>query len=226
MKQVAATFVASWGNGKEVEVQLELTPRNWSKLLRGKGLSIRGKGYGYEGDFFWDYWQFVGGLDDRLEVCFGSKNDGTSGVVFGVVAWTALANTETVKVPSPPATAEQAFVERAEVPARPADASQKTAKPEPLINERMNRLRVERLKPFQSEILTYLEMWSTSLSAGGGLYIVNRPHWVLGDLRIYLENYVLQNGCLPGPDQTARLKDKGDWYLEFNAASELAKNEG
>ena len=66
MKQVAATFVASWGNGKEVEVQLELTPRNWSKLLRGKGLSIRGKGYGYEGDFFWDYWQFLGGLDDPL----------------------------------------------------------------------------------------------------------------------------------------------------------------
>jgi len=40
---------------------------------------IRGKGYSYEGDFFWDYWSFAGGLDDDLEVTYGS--DGGTGFI-------------------------------------------------------------------------------------------------------------------------------------------------
>jgi hypothetical protein len=43
-----------------------LTPRNWTKVRSGKPLHIRGKGYHYEGEFFWDYWSFEGGRCDTL----------------------------------------------------------------------------------------------------------------------------------------------------------------
>ncbi len=40
-------------------------------------MSIRGKGYYYEGSFFWDYWYFGGGLDGDLIVTYG--DDGGTG---------------------------------------------------------------------------------------------------------------------------------------------------
>jgi hypothetical protein len=62
-------LTVSWGN--DVEVSLRLTPRNWSRLQRGQSLRIRGKGYIYEGEFFWDYWTFTGGVAGDLSVEYG-----------------------------------------------------------------------------------------------------------------------------------------------------------
>jgi hypothetical protein len=39
-------------------------------------MTIPGKGYYYEGDFFEDFWHFSGGIDGRLEVTYGSPDDG------------------------------------------------------------------------------------------------------------------------------------------------------
>jgi hypothetical protein len=55
---------------------IRLTPRNWAKVKSGKPLRLRGKGYHYEGEFFWDYWTFAGGLDGELRVEYG-KDGGT-----------------------------------------------------------------------------------------------------------------------------------------------------
>jgi hypothetical protein len=95
---VPASFRASWGRGDEVEVELQLTSRNWAKLLRGKGLSIRGKGYRYEGDWFWDYWKFGGGLDDLVEVFFGDIHGIDSGAVFSAIARQAMVSDEAESV--------------------------------------------------------------------------------------------------------------------------------
>jgi hypothetical protein len=62
----AAHLSASWGY--DVKVDLQVSQRNWSKLSKGKKVTIRGKGYYYEAEFFWDYWDFLGGIDGRLEV--------------------------------------------------------------------------------------------------------------------------------------------------------------
>jgi hypothetical protein len=40
--------------------------------MNGKPLGIRGKGYHCDGEFFWDYWSFGGGLDGELRVSYGS----------------------------------------------------------------------------------------------------------------------------------------------------------
>ncbi len=70
----AAEIYVTWGYECH---SIILTPRNWSKVKKGKPLSIRGKGYYYEGEFFWDYWTFAGGLDGILNVSYG--NDGGGG---------------------------------------------------------------------------------------------------------------------------------------------------
>jgi hypothetical protein len=44
---------------------------NWAIVKSGKALRLRGKGYRYEGEFFWDYWSFGGGLDGTLLVEYG-----------------------------------------------------------------------------------------------------------------------------------------------------------
>jgi hypothetical protein len=44
---------------------------NWAKVKSGKPLKIRGEGYSYEGEFFWDYWTFEGGLSGKLLVEYG-----------------------------------------------------------------------------------------------------------------------------------------------------------
>lgn len=55
-------------------LELNLTPRNWSKIKSGKPLRIRGKGFRFEGPFYWDCWSFGGGVDGSLYVGYG--NDG------------------------------------------------------------------------------------------------------------------------------------------------------
>jgi hypothetical protein len=75
MKTLGATVSVRWGN--DVGVSIRLTPKNWARIKAGKPLSIRGKGYYYEGEFFWDYWHFGGGLDGSLTVSYGE--DGGTG---------------------------------------------------------------------------------------------------------------------------------------------------
>ena len=50
-----------------------LTPLNWARVRAGKPLLIRGKGYTYEGEFFWDRWEFGGGLEGALTVWYGEE---------------------------------------------------------------------------------------------------------------------------------------------------------
>jgi len=59
------------GWGHDVTVTITLTVRNWSRVLRGRSLSIRGAGYRYEGVFYWDHWIFGGGFDGPLRVEYG-----------------------------------------------------------------------------------------------------------------------------------------------------------
>lgn len=69
-----ATIVVSWGYEQH---SIRLTPRNWRRVKSGKRLKLRGKGYYYEGEFFWDYWNFAGGLEGSLIVEYG--DDGGTG---------------------------------------------------------------------------------------------------------------------------------------------------
>jgi hypothetical protein len=77
MKTLGTTVSVRWGN--DVSVSIRLTPRNWAKIKVGKPLNIRGKGSYYEGEFFWDYWDFGGGLDGSLTVAYveGGEDAGT-----------------------------------------------------------------------------------------------------------------------------------------------------
>ena len=59
--------------------EITLTPRNWKKVLRGGPLKIRGKGYLYEGEFFWDYWYFEGGREGGLSVTYTGGGEGFIG---------------------------------------------------------------------------------------------------------------------------------------------------
>lgn len=63
-------FSVDWADSV-VQINLILTRRNWRRLAAGNALRIRGKGYCYEGNFFWDYWRFEGGIDGALRVEFG-----------------------------------------------------------------------------------------------------------------------------------------------------------
>jgi hypothetical protein len=80
-KKMSATVSVSWGY--EIQVSIRLTPRNWVRVRSGKPLHIRGKGYHYEGEFFWDYWSFDGGLEGTLCVSYGQDGGvGFSGGLF------------------------------------------------------------------------------------------------------------------------------------------------
>ena len=65
---VGAKITVKWGYDLH---SIILTPKNWAKIKSGKSLSIRGKGYWYEGECFWDRWSFGGGLGGSLEVTYG-----------------------------------------------------------------------------------------------------------------------------------------------------------
>jgi hypothetical protein len=66
----------SWANG-DVILNLTVSPENWSKILRGERVVVKGKGYHYEGEFFQDEWYFSGGLDGDLRVTYDSLDGGT-----------------------------------------------------------------------------------------------------------------------------------------------------
>jgi hypothetical protein len=72
----------SWGSGDEVGVDLLVSKRNWSKIIRGGTITIRGSGYRYDGEFYWDYWDFSGGIDGELRARYGSPKDGDYGDGF------------------------------------------------------------------------------------------------------------------------------------------------
>jgi hypothetical protein len=65
-------ITVEWGYEEHT---ITLTPRNWAKVKSGKELYIRGKGYHYEGEFFWDYWYFGGGLGGDLVLYYGNHGD-------------------------------------------------------------------------------------------------------------------------------------------------------
>jgi hypothetical protein len=71
---VAATISVSWGYELH---ELTLKPKQWAKVMAGEGLSVDGPGYGYEGEWFQDYWTFDSGLDGDLVVSYG--DDGGTG---------------------------------------------------------------------------------------------------------------------------------------------------
>jgi hypothetical protein len=73
-KPSSATISVEWGYETHA---ITLSVKNWSRVKRGLPLKIRGKGYWYEGEFFWDYWDFGGGLDGHLWVSYGE--DGGEG---------------------------------------------------------------------------------------------------------------------------------------------------
>ena len=72
--RIGATITVEWGYEPH---SITLTARNWAAVQAGKPHRQRGKGYRYEGQFFWDYWSFEGGLGGALEVGYG--NDGAEG---------------------------------------------------------------------------------------------------------------------------------------------------
>ena len=73
---LAATITVEWGYESH---SIALTPRNWAAIKAGRTHGQRGAGYYYEGEFFWDYWSFGGGLEGELEVGYGG--DGGQGFV-------------------------------------------------------------------------------------------------------------------------------------------------
>jgi hypothetical protein len=62
-------FSVTWGNG-DVCVELPVTQSQWEEIKRGADVTVRGKGYWYEGEWFQDTWYFSGGLDGELRVCY------------------------------------------------------------------------------------------------------------------------------------------------------------
>jgi hypothetical protein len=69
-----ATITVEWGYETH---SVTLTERNWKRIKSGKECSLRGDGYHADGEFFWDYWVFGGGIDGELIVLYG--DDGGEG---------------------------------------------------------------------------------------------------------------------------------------------------
>ena len=104
-KQPAAVLSVSWGY--DVTVQLNLTERNFRRILRHEAFTIRGRGYWYEAKFFMDFWGFSGGFDGLLLISYESSKDGSfPGVGFEGTPRQALScvNT-TTPIPNIPAEA-------------------------------------------------------------------------------------------------------------------------
>jgi hypothetical protein len=75
LKPGGARIIVQWGYDSHDVV---LTPRNWTRVKRGKALRIRSPGFSEEG-FQWEYWNFAGGLDGDLVVEYG--DDGGTGFI-------------------------------------------------------------------------------------------------------------------------------------------------
>jgi hypothetical protein len=72
VRKLRATISVEWGYEMH---SITLTARNWNRIKAGRPLEIRGKGYGYEGQFFWDHWFFGGGLEGPLTVAYYAERD-------------------------------------------------------------------------------------------------------------------------------------------------------
>ena len=59
LKKQGTLLRAIWGND-DVVVELLVSRRTWSKILKGQELTLRRQGFAYEGDFYRDYWDFSG----------------------------------------------------------------------------------------------------------------------------------------------------------------------
>ena len=70
----ATVLAVSWGY--DVYVELRVSQIDWARIIEGDNVTIKGEGYGYEGEIFIDFWDFSGGLDGQLEVRYGSTEDG------------------------------------------------------------------------------------------------------------------------------------------------------
>ena len=77
-KSVGATIYVEWGYELH---SITLTSRNWGRIKSGKPLRIRGKGYLYEAEFFWDYWNFEGGMTGELVVEYGNGSGTGTGFI-------------------------------------------------------------------------------------------------------------------------------------------------
>lgn len=71
---LAARITVNWGYEPH---SITLTPRNWRRVKSGKPHRQRGVGFIYEAEFYWDYWEFAGGLEGELRVGYGK--DGGEG---------------------------------------------------------------------------------------------------------------------------------------------------
>lgn len=58
---------------------VRLTPRNWRRVLAGKSLYVRGKGYYYDGEFYRDYWSFNDEGKEKGSVTVYYGDDGGTG---------------------------------------------------------------------------------------------------------------------------------------------------
>jgi len=222
MRHVAATFAASWGRGAEVEVQLDLTPRNWSRLLKGKGLSIRSKGYCYEGEFFWDYWNFSGGLDDWLEINWGTPKDRD----YSAQGFIGIAR-ETLVFPKSETGARPVAtygVDRAQ-PAQPDAPTMHGAsdlmayeegdEDDEDISRRAARL--AKIQPFAKVIESYISTWKLMHgSAGSGIYYRMGTGAKLRSLRSYIEKYVCIYGKMPASVHTVSVQHMSDFLIDFD----------
>jgi hypothetical protein len=76
MQVKGATLTVEWGYELH---SITLTARNWRRIKAGRPLRIRGKGYYYEGEFFWDYWTFNKASTGSLLVEYGDGGVGFDG---------------------------------------------------------------------------------------------------------------------------------------------------
>jgi hypothetical protein len=53
-----ARISVEWGYENH---SIVLTAPEWAKVKRGEQLTVKGEGYYYEREYFWDYWAFSGG---------------------------------------------------------------------------------------------------------------------------------------------------------------------
>ena len=70
------------------------------RVKSGKELRIRGEGYYYEGEFFWDYWHFKGGLEGDLTVSYGNHGDYSATGFDGKLQDAIIKGSETQPTPS------------------------------------------------------------------------------------------------------------------------------
>ncbi len=54
-----------------------ITQKEYQSILNGKSFSTDGDGFRYEGERFYDFWHFTGGIDSDLIVTYGG--DGAVG---------------------------------------------------------------------------------------------------------------------------------------------------